>query len=100
MTDLLVYLLLGVIAAIAQKRFFDSVAAHDRSVKSDDELAAELLNDPLGIVAAAGRELPRRFGALFRRQPTRQLEINRRLALAAIAMALVAFFWLVVKWNS
>lgn len=96
MEKYLILLLFGVIAAQAQKRFFDSVAASDRSVLSDDDLATEVLDNPLGVVGAAGREVPRRLQALVRRQPSRALETKRRVALAAIAMMLVAFIWVAV----
>jgi hypothetical protein len=98
--QILVYVLVVLIAAQAQKWFFDSVAAHDRSVKSDAVLAAEVLDDPLGVVGAVEDELPRRLRTLFRRQPSRSLELKRWLALTAIATMFAVFIWFAVASNT
>jgi hypothetical protein len=89
----LVFALLVVISAYAQKWFFDAVAASDRSVLSDDDLAAEIREHPSGVIAATGHEVLRRLRALFRRQPLRALEVKRWLALASIALMVAAFAW-------
>jgi hypothetical protein len=89
----LIFLFFVLVAAQAQKRFFDAVAASDASVRSDDDLTDEGLNRPLGVVDAAVSEVPRRLRALVHRQPSNALEFKRWLALGAIALMLVALAW-------
>jgi hypothetical protein len=88
-----VFVVAVLVSAQAQKRYFDALAAANASVMSDEDLANVVLDRPIGVVRAAGKEVPRRLLALWHRQRSKDLEVERRFALAAIGLMIAALGW-------
>lgn len=84
------FLVAGVASTVAQKVYFDALSKrHD--VSADADIASEIRAAPRQLPALVAGETSRRWKMLLTPQPKPALERLRLVALAAIAVALIAF---------
>lgn len=88
----------GLIASLAQARFFKSVLRHEAGVIApDDEVFNEIGRSPMRLVPIVARETRKRLGALARRWPDPEVERSRRWAVLWIVVTLGVFGWLAIR---
>jgi hypothetical protein len=85
----------GVAAGIAQRRYYEALARSSDQVSSNAEVLDAYLGNLIRIPATSFRESVRRLRALRTRQPDRVLERMRWQALCAIAFSILAFLWII-----
>ena len=88
---LLVFIVAGIAASVAQNRYYQALAKESQTVSSNEEVLDEFLGHPTRMPAANARETKRRLRALVTRQSDAKLERMRREALVAVAFASGAF---------
>lgn len=94
---LIAFLVSGIISAYAQRAFFQAVAEHKRSVRTDLQMADEIRHDPIHLPGLVGAEMQRRFRALVSRQDDPATERLRWIAGGTFILILLSFGWLLVS---
>ena len=89
----LLFVASGVVAGVAEARFFASVRRTDSTIRDEGALLLEVMEAPRRVIPVLGGATRARLRALFRRSAEPAVELRRRLALASLgasAICLVA----------
>lgn len=81
----------GVASTLAQKSFFDTLAAAEPDVLDDAELADRVLKQPLALSGLVAAQTKTRLRSLLRHHPIAPIERRRRIALASITGSVIGF---------
>ena len=88
----------GVVATIAQVRFFKALERYRPGVAApDDEVIEQLATTPSHFVSIMVMATRRRLSALARRWPDPVVESRREWALVSIVVSLAIFAWIIVR---
>jgi hypothetical protein len=88
----------GVLATIAQARFFKALERQWPGVAAPDDAVLEQLSaKPSAFASIMVRATSRRLSALARRWPDQDVERRRRWALVSVGLAFAAFAWITVR---
>jgi hypothetical protein len=88
----------GVLATIAQARFFKALERYSPGVAApDDEVLEELSAKPSAFASIMVRATRHRLSVLARRWPDKEVERRRRWALLSIGLAVAVFAWITVR---
>lgn len=90
----------GMVAAYAQRAFYEAAAVEGDDLRSDDDFAAGIREQPSALFGIVAVETRRRLKALFRPHRSPRVERWRRLALLAVVVTLLLFAWFVVDRGS
>ena len=83
----------GVIAAYAERAYFNGLIASGSPLRTDENLADLIRGDPRGLFRIVRTETIARLRLLAARQHSPRLERQRRVALLSIFVALTCFVW-------
>jgi hypothetical protein len=88
---LILFIVGGVVGAVAQQRYFDAIVATGGDVMEHPEFAQRVLDRPARVFQLVASELRVRLRALLTRQADPRLERMRLVALASIGVSLLTF---------
>jgi hypothetical protein len=92
------FIVAGVLATVAQDRFFKALERYGPGVAApDDEVLEQLSATPSAFPSIMVQATRRPLTALARRWPDQDVERRRRWALASIAVALALFVWIIAR---
>lgn len=92
-TPYLVFIVAGLVSAVAQKVYFDRLSAVGQ-VSTDSAFVDRVTDRPGRVVTETAMESGRRWKALLRRQSDPWLEASRLIACLAVAASFAAFAWI------
>lgn len=89
----ILFVVSGLLTAVAQRRYYDELAGRYPGVHSDTAVAQDIRDRPSRLVHIVAAETFHRLRALVKRQPAQRAERLRIIACVSVAVTLGCFGW-------